>query len=364
MDIVSIGMVTPVGLTAPSSGAAIRAGISRLGASRVYDRKGQPIIMGLVRDDYLPPLAPSLRTQVGLLGRQNRMLRLAAPALQEVCRGTAFSHPLPLLLAVPDSARGQHIGSAFLYQLVEQAGVDIDFTHSRIIQHGRVGGLLALKEAAELLTTHRFPAVLIGGVDSYMDGDVLRSLDRADRLHRRLADGFVPGEASAFLMLRSSGRGADASTAPVARIARLGEGLEPGHLFSQKPHLGEGLSDAFRALWGPLSHEYPKVGCVYAGLNGERFWAKEWGVAYLRHSAHFLERLQIEHPIENIGDPGAALGPLLVGLAAMGIHRGYRRSPCLVWCGEDGASRAAVLVQNTTEAKKPGAPWPHRGGHV
>src|SRR5262249_4464315 len=117
------------------------------------------------------------------------------------------------------------------------------------------------------------------------------------------------------------------------------------HLSSAEPYLGEGLAEAFRGLFELLPPEMPKVRCVYAGLNGERFWSKEWGVAYLRNQGRFEESFSLDHPIENIGDPGAALGPLLLGLAAISIQQGYRPQPCLVWCSSDGEERAVALLQ-------------------
>ena len=90
------------------------------------------------------------------------------------------------------------------------------------------------------------------------------------------------------------------------------------------------------------------MGSVYSSLNGESFWAKEWGVASLRFHSRFEKALRVEHPVECFGDPGAALGPLMVGLAAIGLTRGYRKGPCLVYCSSDREERAAVLVRAGT----------------
>jgi len=364
LDIAAIGMVTPVGLTAPASAAAIRAGIARLGESHVYGKKGGPLVMGLVRDDYLPPLAGSIRNQVGFLSRQGRLLRLAAPALQEVCRKLALPQLPPLLLALPASwpASAQSVGPALLGQLAVQCGLTLDLRRSRVIQKGRAGGLLALRQALDLLTTQREPYVLVGGVDTYLECSLLKELDKEDRLAERgVSDGFIPGEAAAFLLLRLASQGRVSPIAPIARISSLGIGVEPGHLYSPQPYLGDGLADALREVFGSLPPDAPKVCCVYAGLNGERFWAKEWGVAYLRNRVRFEEQLELEHPVECIGDVGAALGPLMLGLAAMGVQRGYRSSPCLVWCSSDKEERAAALVQHVPERGSPSTSGSHRG---
>jgi len=87
------------------------------------------------------------------------------------------------------------------------------------------------------------------------------------------------------------------------------------------------------------------VRCVYADLNGEGLWAKEWGVTYLRAREHFVEEPQMEHPAENVGDIGAASGALMVEFAARGLFEGYRQGPVLVWCPSAREKRGAVLLR-------------------
>ena len=171
-------------------------------------------------------------------------------------------------------------------------------------------------------------------------------LEQEERLHTTNgpSDGFVPGEGAAFLLLGHSRVGERLGLHPIARINAVGTGHEPGHRHSTQPHLGNGLADAFRILASVLPSDFPKVRCVYAGLNGESFWAKDWGVAYLRNARIFADEHRIEHPVENLGDPGAALGPLLVALAAIGLQRGYRESPALVWCISDRGDCGAAML--------------------
>src|SRR5256885_1855 len=83
---------------------------------------------------------------------------------------------------------------------------------------------------------------------------------------------------------------------------------------------------------------------VYSSMNGENHWAKEWGVAFIRNSSAFLPDHGMHHPADCYGDTGAACAVLMVGVAALGIKQGYRRSPALVYGSSDRAQRAAVLV--------------------
>jgi 3-oxoacyl-[acyl-carrier-protein] synthase-1 len=52
----------------------------------------------------------------------------------------------------------------------------------------------------------------------------------------------------------------------------------------------------------------------------------------------------MHHPAESFGDVGAASGPLMVGLAALGFGARYRQSPALVYASSDRGHRAAIVV--------------------
>jgi 3-oxoacyl-[acyl-carrier-protein] synthase-1 len=278
------------------------------------------------------------------------MLRLATQALQEASRGGAA---LPLFLALPElSMKGEDIISAtFLEHLATQAGVELNLPQSRVFHQGRAGGLVAVANACQALRSGRFRTVLVGGVDTYLDLQLLAGLGMEGRLLVEGAfDGFIPGEGAAFLLLGVPGEARRQKRVPLAHLLGIGIGKEEGHLYSDAPYRGEGLAQAFHQLFASLSTDTPRIRCVYAGLNGENFWAKEWGVAYLRHRQHFEEYLRVEHPIELTGDSGAAVGTTMTGLAALGLYKGYRQGPILVWSSSDREARAAVLLRGAHRA--------------
>lgn len=306
--------------------------------------------MGLVGEEYLPPLTPSAsRASEGCSDRHHRMLRLATLALQELSAG--FSPPVapPLMLSLPEklSEHPDPIRSGFLSHLELQSGVKIDVARSQVFRQGRAGGLLAIQRAIELLEARHAQIVYVGGVDTYLELGLLSRLNQEGRLLTGgRTDGFIPGEGAAFLMLASSEGMRRANLAPMAHLFGVGVGTEEGHLYSERPHLGDGLADSIRALFEGLPPGGARIETVYAGMNGEHIWGKEWGVAYLRNQTFFREEYRMEHPAEFIGDPGAALGVLMVGLAAIALKKGYRHGPCLVWCGSDREERAAALVHS------------------
>jgi 3-oxoacyl-[acyl-carrier-protein] synthase-1 len=349
-DLLRVGIVTAVGVTAPAAAAAVRAGISNVNASSLGDRRLKRLAMGLVDEDALPALAPALEAMVRRSAHR-RMLRLAAPALQEATHELALDAPIPLFLGLPEAAPGlaDPGAGAFLPDLVAQSGVDVDLAQSLVFPRGRAAGLLALEAALAFLQARRAPYVLVGGVDTYLDPMRLGPLDLEDRLAaRNVKDGFAPGEGAAFLLLRAPGRAARRfDPPPVAQILGVAVGAEKGHLHSEEPYLGDGLSATFQALFASIA-QLPPIATVYASFNGESFWGKEWGVAQMRSSARFAQALRMEHPAEYFGDPGAAAGPLMIGLAAIAMKKRYRPDPCLVFCSSDREERAAAVVRTVT----------------
>ena len=351
-EIRSIGMVTPVGLSAPQTAASVRAGIGRLSESYISDRFGDPLIMGLADEEQLPPLVEALEDR-RLSTRHERLARLAGQALVEALGGLP-NQPVPLLLGIAEArSEARHpVGTELLEILSTQAGRKFDVSRSRTYPLGRAAGLVALDDALTLIDRREAEYVLVGAVDSYLDTGLLEALDREGRLKAgALPDGFVPGEGAAFVLVAAAGAGRRQKSECLARISGIGRGRETGHIYSQESHRGEGLAAAFRALFDAVPLEGPanRIECVFSGLNGESFWAKEWGVAKIRSADRFREQFRVEHPADCMGDPGAALGLVMLGLAAFDLARGRRHSPCLVWCASDREERAVALLSRVGE---------------
>lgn len=359
-EILGIGMVTPVGLSARQTAASVRTGIGRLAESYVTDRCGEMMVMGLCDLAELPPLVEDLDDPDDpaqeLSPRQDRLARLAGPALLEAL-GSESRTALPLLLALPEhhAETRDAVGAEMTAILAAQTGRSFDGDSSRTYALGRAGGFAALGDALEMLADRgdrrdrRAPPrlVLVGAVDSYLDLGLLQALDESGRLKTgEISDGFVPGEGAAFLLLGAAGSAARSGRRPIARIAAVGRAIEPGHLYSEEPHRGDGLSAAFGALFAAAGGGASNVdvGCVYAGLNGESYWAKEWGVAQIRCAAYLRDGLRIEHPADCFGDAGAALPLIMLGLGALELSRDRIDGDCLVWGGADRGERGAALL--------------------
>lgn len=336
--VVGVGLVTAVGDSAAQTATSVRAGISRYRESAVRNARGAPMTLALLPDEALPPLATPLAAVAGLTSRQRRMLRLAAPALREALAAAPPGSPPPLFLAGPEPLEGRPppADEAFLDLLHIQARGAFAREGSSVFPSGRAGGFQALAAALEALARGT-PSALVGGVDTFLDLYLLGTLDREGRvLAEGVLDGFCPGEGAGFLLL---------SPEPAPGAAFLhppGLAAEPGHRYAQEPYRGDGLAQAIALALAPV--EGRPVPTVFGSLNGESLGAREWGVSVLRNRAGLAPDFRFEHPADCFGDVGAAFAPTLAGLAALGLARGYRRGPALVWCSSEHELRGAACV--------------------
>ena len=119
---------------------------------------------------------------------------------------------------------------------------------------------------------------------------------------------------------------------------------DPGHRYGTEPARGEGLADALQLLRQRLSSPIGPIASTFAGLNGENFDGKLWGVARLRHNDLFSPTMALEHPADSFGDTGAAAGAILTVLAVAAVSAGHRAGPTLVWAASDWGARACSII--------------------
>lgn len=341
--IYGIGIMTAVGDTAEMTAASVRAGISRFEESPLYNKQYKPMTLALLPDNILPPLNEKLACLQGLSSRHVRMLRIADPALKEALEKAPVIDHIPLFLAGPEDLPEcpANIADGFIDHLGIQTGINIDRAQSRYFSIGRAGGLIALEAAMNLLAKNQHDYVLVGGTDTYLDLYLLGTLDMQDRVMAEgVMDGFIPGEGAGFLLLASKYIEGLADKATIA-ISQPGIAAEPGHRYSDQPYRGDGLAVAFALA---LENNDTPIRTIIGSQNGESFGAKEYGVATLRNSSALAPDLQIEHPADCFGDVGAAFGPILIGLAAIGLRKGYINGPVLSYCSSEGEYRGGTCI--------------------
>jgi 3-oxoacyl-[acyl-carrier-protein] synthase I len=359
--VVGMGAVTPVGLSAPASCAALRAGIARLKglATHVVDGEiyaKQPVVGGRVplewfegppapsdwpgHDRFGVPHPPELDDLVKS-GTQ-RLLELAPPAAREAWQEAGF-------VAKPPRAWGLYVATGEHDDpkiVADELVRDLGSSPDRVSLHpsGRVGSLLALHAAAEDLRAKRCAMALVGGVDSPIRTEALIRLDAAGVLKSASnPQGINPGEAAAFIVL-TLGETAAAAGLGIAGVLHGIARTEEPTVGTDEPNRGEGLSAAFREARNatpPLTVR-PLVVC---DLNGERYRGLEWTLALVRGLSDLSGDTEVWHPADCIGDAGAGLGALNLVWASTAMRRGYAPvDRALVWGASDGNDRAAVII--------------------
>ncbi len=337
-----VGSISAVGLTAPETVASVRSATMRFSEIDFLDHSLKPFTVAEIPRELLPELLERVDI-AGVTSREDRMLRLAGSALDECLSSLPAGEPPPLLmLSLPECRTTIDIDEQrLLNRLAAQTGRDFDVAGSDASYRGRAGGLQAFAAAMESVHSGRTSLALVGGIDTYIDPYILATLDLDKRVKSDAhLDGFIPGEGAAFVLLAKAGAGALPALASVSKVA---VGFEPGHIHSEDTYQGEGLAQTFQQLAEAEAASSP-VETVLSSMNGEGYWAKEWGVARVRHDAMFHAEHDMYHPADCTGDLGAACGPMLLGLAALGIRQGYYRCPVLVYASSDYGSRAALIL--------------------
>jgi 3-oxoacyl-[acyl-carrier-protein] synthase I len=345
--IAATGMITPVGANTATTIAAVNAGINQYKASSFVNKKDKPMTTASVPEDALPPLHEDLNN-IQLTGREKRLVRLAMPALEEVFSYYPLEQPLPLFLAGPESIYpGVKTIAAQLLKYVQiQSGAKIDLPNSRYFAMGRTGVFEAIALAFRYFAATNAPYVLVGGVDSYLDVATLSYLDAEDRvLAENMNNAFAPGEGASFILLRNS-QIIDSNSQHNVAIFQPGLAIEKGHRYSNELYFGQGLDAAFKVAIANGSNE--KIATIYSSMNGESFFAKEFGVASIRNRVALNENYTHEHPIDCFGDMGAAIPAVLIALAQHKLLKNKKHLQNLVYCSSDLASRTAVCIATNT----------------
>lgn len=332
IDIASIGMVTAVGLDAPSACAAMRARLDGFQETR-FVGSGTDMLIGAP--------VPLPRNWIG----EKRMAHLAAGAICEAFESVPQARGQTALIlclaendrpgnAVTDSAR-------LLHSIAEIVEIEPRI-RSRVVAHGRPSGHVALDQARRMIASGETPYVMIAGVDSYLTAPAIAYYLGENRLLTPdNPNGFIPGEAASAILCTRSQRGG-------FRLFGLGLSSEPASIYNTKdlPLRGDGMTSAYSTAFEETGIEMNRLGYRIADLIGEQYWFKQTALASLRLLRGRHDFQDLWSPGESLGNIGAAVVPLMIGMAFTAARKGYAAgTPVLIEASNDaGACGAAVLA--------------------
>jgi 3-oxoacyl-[acyl-carrier-protein] synthase-1 len=329
-------MVTSVGFNSAASCAAIRAGIRNVNQTNLWDpESGTDLTAGRV-------LLPQWWIGVGHLAD------LVAPAIWE-CIQAASPVPaesIPVLLGTSSPERPfrlKDLDAQILPEIEHRLGFHLH-PASQVIARDHVSVVVALQKAVELFANARTPCVIIAAVDSLLDND----LKDYYRLHRRLltpinSNGFSLGEAGSAVLvfpdnIENSGR---------LQILAMSLAKENATIESDEPLRADGLTQSIRDVLNQSKLTMNELHYRISDLNGEHYKFKEMTLAINRFVREPTPKLfDLWHPIEFMGDVGAAIGPLILGVALRAGEIGYGNGPTVLCTfGNDNGERASLITR-------------------
>ena len=334
--IVNTGLVTSVGLSAPATCAAIRAGLTNHTDTRFSNAAGDWILGAQIALDQ-PWRGRAKLTQSLHLAIEECLAPLAG----------AVPDNLAVLLCVAEKQRVgrlEGLDDELLRDVMASVGTTWHPEWSGVVAYGRASAAVALAKARVLLHERGATHVLVAAADSLLLGKTLKAFE----VHGRLlsednTDGFVPGEAAgALLLARHGGR------EPHLLCMGLGFSEEQATIASEAPLRGDGLTAA-------INNGLADAGCQMHDLDfritdnsGEQYYFKEASYALTRTMKVRKAEFDIWHPADCIGETGAAIGVVSLAVALAASRKSYAPGPNMLFhSGNDAGQRAAVILRSS-----------------
>lgn len=333
LRVASSGMCCPVGFSARTARAAIRARLNRFMESEFVDEQAEPLVVS--------------RLPLGDLWGPRRIATIFEAALTD-CVGIAPDFnpkATALLLLVAEQGRpGYNDAWAKVcmttFEKVTGAALSAD---SRILPSGRAGLATALREAHKLLTGGLAHQVVVAGVDSYLNAETITHLLRKGRLLTgEVSEGFIPGEAAGTLLL-----GLESPGQRGLHVLGIGSAEETASIDNDEPVRALGLTHALREALAASGYQMNDLHFRMADVSGEPLLFREAAMANTRLLDHRGGHFPLLHLADCIGETGAAIGPLSLAYLTDAMARGYvPGTRAVLHLSNDGGTRAAVVVEH------------------
>jgi len=335
LAVMGSGMVTALGFNSPATLAALRAGISAGGETGWVDYESGERLKGARVE--LPQWWEGL----------GKLADLVAPAIRECLQavGVESLAGIPLLLGVAAAsrpARTRRVDEDLLDEIRDRLDSALH-PRSALFVGDQTGCADALVVAHDLIERGEATRVIIAGVDSFLTQATLDAY-----MHRRRvmtpgnSNGFFPGEAACAVIVGRAG------TSDAAELSILGQGfaVESATIEGTDPLRAHGLTTAVRQALRSAGVELKDIAYRLTDLSGEHYKFKEALFAAGRlNSADSQYSLELWHPVEYLGEIGAAILPCLLAQALHAGQQGYAPGPlALCHVGSDSGARAAFVV--------------------
>jgi 3-oxoacyl-[acyl-carrier-protein] synthase-1 len=327
-----VSLVSPVGYSAASTCAALRAGIAAFEELDYRDRVAMPI-----RGARVDAIAPSKR------GRE-RLRMLARLVLEHIEPDVAGALPwaqMPLILCTRErQTPGARLNGMFS-DLRFPNGSAVAERRTAHIAAGQTSAFAALMQARKMLGDGA-PACLVLAIDSLIDARTLAWLDSHMRLKTGVAtDGLIPGEAACLAVVSRR-----PMTPHYIVLRGLALAAETATAISEEPFRADGLTIALKTALSEARTEMHEVAFRFSDVAGESYAFEELALAQMRNLRKTRPEQPVWHAADCIGDTGAAAGLIQFAWAEQAFSRGYAPGNLAALHGSSMAfaGRAAAIV--------------------
>jgi 3-oxoacyl-[acyl-carrier-protein] synthase-1 len=334
LDVLACGAVTPVGLDAFQTAAAVRAKIAGF-----ENRLPQTPPENPLRTARVPARDGLRRTP------KDWLVNLTVRACREALSYRESRGRVGLVMVLPEKMRNHQAFAgqsreAFL-QAVTQS-IEPRVAYSEIAPDGGAGIADALRIAGDLLWRGDVDSCLVGGVDSLINPQDVQRLRATSRmLEPDNPQGLIPSEGAAFLLVSLTNRSGRA----MAQVVGTGTALEQDNVLGPRFSRGLAFETALQAAISSASTPESNISLRVSTVNGEHYAVWESMFFATRFYRTRRERLPLWYTAASVGELGAASGAAAVMLAAMGIGGGYAPGPfAMCESASETGLRGACLI--------------------
>lgn len=334
--ILATGMVTGVGLSAPASCAAIRAGLNNFDETGFMDSGGE----------WIPGSTVPLERP---LDGTTKLARILAMVIGECLSAdpTFMLADIPVLCGLAEEDRPGRLPSLETELAVElraELGDTIDLNFSPLA-YGRVAGIVGLMRARQLIYEEQVPHVIVAGVDSLLVSPTLTEFDTRNRLLTSAnSNGFLPGEGAAAILVGRPSTGGGKQTLCLG----FGTGKETASIESEIPLRADGLVQSIGGALADAGCAMGELDFRISDVSGEQYGLKEAALAATRLLRDRKEEFDILHPADCIGEVGAAAATASLCVLADANRKGYAKGDHALYHGgnDDGRRVSAIITHS------------------
>jgi len=344
----AIAGVTPIGGNIDQTCCAIRAGINLFEEHEFYQCEPHDPEW----DPSLPLVVSAYPFNDVLADGFTRMVDMGIQSLKEIVSNLKIGRKdlsrCGLFVALPEQDKitdSWQLKEQFINTLCGKTGLG-GFTKKEIIFQGRTGGLRQLQSAMSHIASGQLDYCIIAGVDSFLADDRIQHFDKHWRIKSdRTADGFIPGEASIMFAIEKHRTAQERGLDSLASIEAIAFNHESNPITGDKQSTGVGCSEVLESVISQAAAT-SVVDWTISDMNGESYTGREWGTVLVRNGEKFSPSHQLDHPVDCVGELGAAMGPLMVSMAVHAFKNDYQKSPeVLLTNSADNGDRAAALLK-------------------